>query len=161
MKFVPTIRSAIKRDAPYLLDIDIKSYDHAWLPEDWGLVWEDQDSSIWVAIVYGQPVGFIVTEREDYEGKLLNHIYKIAVKGQFRGSNIGRMLLARAYQEAKETGMNYLSIAVPMSMTLEKNPRYCLPWLQKMEFKAVDTLPNNTSLWGQKEDIIIFEFKVK
>jgi ribosomal protein S18 acetylase RimI-like enzyme len=160
MKIVPTIRPAIKRDAPYLIDIDVKCYDHAWLKDDWSIVWDDPDTTILVAVVYGQPVGFIVTEREDHEGRLLNHIYKVAVKEQFRGNNLGKLLLAKAYEEAKREGLQYLSLAVPMSLTLLSSPRYCLPWLTKMGFQAVDTLPENTMLWGQKEDVIIFEFEV-
>jgi ribosomal protein S18 acetylase RimI-like enzyme len=161
MKFVPTIRPAIERDAPYLIDIDIKCYDHAWLNEDWALVWGDKDSSILVAVVYGQPVGFIVTEREEYEGRLLNHIYKVAVKEKFRGNNVGKKLLAAAYEEARKSGMQYLSMSVPASMTLEGNSRYCVPWIQKMGFAAVETLPDNTMLWGQTEDVIVFEFKIQ
>jgi ribosomal protein S18 acetylase RimI-like enzyme len=160
MKVVPTIRRAIERDAPYLVDIDIKCYDHAWLDEDWALVWEDTDSSILVAVFYGQPIGFIVTEREEYNNRLLNHIYKVAVKEKFRGNNIGRMLLAAAYDEAKRAGMEYLSMSVPESMTRESNPRNCVRWIQKMGFLAVETLPENTMLWGKKEDVIVFEFKV-
>lgn len=161
MKFVPVIRKAGPRDAKFLIDIDIKSYEHTWLPEDWALAWEDQDTSIHVAVVYGTPVGFMVTEREEHDDKLLNHIYKIAVKEQFRGNNVGRKLLAVAYEEAKEHGMNYLSIAVPESMTHEDNPRYCLPWLVKMGFKATGVVKEGTSLWGTKEDIFVFEYEVK
>ena len=161
MKFVPAIRHAVERDAQFLIDIDVKSYDHAWLPEDWALAWEDPDTSIHVATHYGTPVGFMVTEREDHGGKLLNHIYKIAVKEQFRGSNVGKKLLSRAYEEAKEFGMQYLSLAVPETMTHQDNPRYCLPWIEKMGFKATELIKDGTTLWGVKEDIIVFIFEVK
>lgn len=161
MKFVPTIREAVERDAKFLIDIDVKSYEHTWLPEDWSLAWDDEDTSIYVAVVYGTPIGFMVTEREEYDGKLFNHIYKIAVKQTYRGHNVGRMLLARAYEEAKQHGMQYLSIAVPETMTHEKNPRYCLPWLIKMGFKATGVMREGTALWGTKEDIFVFEYEVK
>ena len=56
--------------------------------------------------------------------------------------------------------MEYLSMSVPESMTRESNPRNCVRWIQKMGFLAVETLPENTMLWGKKEDVIVFEFKV-
>ncbi len=160
MKFVPAIRPAIKTDAPYLIDIDVKSFDHAWLDDDWAIVWDDQDASIYVATVYGNPIGFMATERQEHNGKLLNHIYKVAVKEQFRGNNVGRMLLAHAYEEAKQSGMSYLSLSVPESMTVENSPRYCLPWIQKMGFVATETV-GTERLWGQKEEVILFMFEVR
>ena len=161
MKFVPSIRPAIKSDAPYLIDIDIKSFDHSWLDDDWAIVWDDNDASIHVAVVYGNPIGFMATERQEYNGKFLNHIYKLAVREQFRRQGIGRMLLACAYEEAKKNGMGYLSLSVPDSLLRESNPRCCLPWLQKMGFEAVETVTENEFIWGQKEDVILFMFKVK
>lgn len=161
MKFVPTIRHAVERDAPYLVDIDVKCYDYAWLDDDWSLLWDDTSISILVAIVYGQPVGFIVTEREEHEGQLLNHIYKVAVKDKFRGNNVGKKLLAAAYEEAKRAGMEYLSLAIPESMTRVDNPRYCVPWIQKMGFTATETLHDEITTFGVKEDVILFKFKVR
>ncbi len=161
MKFVPTIRPAIERDAPFLVDIDVKCYDYAWLDEDWGIVWDDKDTSVHVATVYGTPVGFAVTERIEQKDRPTNHIYKIAVKEQFRGNNVGRMLLAVVYDEAQKLGMKYLTLAAPATATIKGHPRYCLPWIEKMGFKAVQILHDDLSLWGHKEDIIIFQFEVK
>ena len=161
MNFVPTIRPAIARDAPYLVDIDIKCFEHSWLDEDWAYIWDFGDANIHVALVYGNPIGFMVTERQLYKEQYLNHIYKVAVREQFRGHNVGKLLLARAYEEAKQCEAEYLSMSVTESMLSKNNPQYCLPWITKMGFKAVETLHEGTSLWGQKEDVIMFTFEVQ
>lgn len=161
MKFVPTIRPAIQSDAPYLIDIDVKCFDHSWLDEDWAFIWEDGDANIHVSLVYGNPIGFMVTERQVYNDKRLNHIYKVAVREQFRGNNLGKLMLAKAYNEAKMYESQYLSMSIPESMLTKESPRYCLPWIEKMGFKAVETTHESTALWGQKEDVIMFTFEVQ
>ena len=161
MNFVPTIRPAEERDAPFLIDIDVKCFEHSWLNEEWSLIWNDNNASVFVACVYGNVVGFMATERQVYqEGFLLNHIYKVAVRENFRGHNLGKKLLAYAYDEAINNKMDYLSMSVPASMTVEGHPRYCVPWINKMGFKAIETLENTEFVYGQKEEVILFMLEV-
>lgn len=157
MKFVPSIRAARDDDAPYLQDIDIKCFEHTWLPDDWGILWESKTANVLVGCHYGTPVSFLAWELHEYKDLPALHVYKVAVKPLFRGNNCGKHLLANAYELLVKTGdVRYITIPVPESMTVGEPPKNCVGWLHKLNFKGTSIVDTQERLYGAAEDVILF-----
>ncbi len=91
------IRATTERDAHYLLDIDIKCFDYAWLPEDWRNL--AKTCLACVATWNGTPIGMVIFANNQLGGV---DIEKIAVKPPYRNQGIGRRLLRNCALYARE-----------------------------------------------------------
>ena len=157
MKFVPDIRAARNGDEHYLYDIDIKCFEHTWLPDEWGILWESEAANVMVACYYGTPIGFLAWERHVHNDQPALHMYKVAVKPVYRGNNVGKHMLAYAYEVANHFKLRYLTIPVPLSMTIGDPPKNCVGWLVgKMNFQADKIVEAKECLYGSDEDVILF-----
>lgn len=159
MNLVPEIRLAQPRDTRHISDLDVKCFDFSWTEEEWKLL-DEESTFILVACVYGTPVGMLVCDLQEFKGRELLHIYKVCVGKKFRGKNIGKRLLAHAYEMAIGVDADALAISVPESMTRKNSPTDCSGWLAKMHFKAVCILEDKVWLYGQEEDVIMFVFSI-
>lgn len=159
MNSVLDIRSAQPKDIQHLRDLDVKCFDYCWTDEDWKAL-DSEYSTVIVACAHGTPIAMLVCDEQEFKGRKLLHIYKVCVKPQFRGKNLGKKLLARAYEIAKMISADALAISVPESMTRPENSTNCVGWLKKMGFFAACILEEKDWLYGQEEDVILFVFNI-
>lgn len=160
MKFNTTVRLAQADDIKYLVDLDVKCFEHAWLPDEWKSAWEKKEIAIYVSSIYNTPVGMMVLEEQKYEEKSLLHIYKLAVHKLHRNKRVGKEMLACAFDIALKANDDYLSISVPESLTDPSNPANCLDWLHKMGFRS-HKIEGKERLYGREEDVFLFLLSVK
>jgi len=146
------IRATTERDAHYLLDIDNKCFDYAWLPEDWRQV--AKDCLACVATWNGTPVGMVIFTSNRNRGV---EIVRIAVKAPYRNQGIARRLLRNCVLYAREIGAIELLMLVPESRLRPGDPDDLSQWLIKLGFRAeVPLLKNWFKFYGEWEDGVLF-----
>ena len=149
-------RAAEERDAHYLIDIDIKCFDYAWMPEDWR-----QASKTCVGTVatwYGTPIGmaiFAKTEAGDIE------IVKIAVKKPYRNRGVASQLLLNCAIYAREIHIPRMVMLVPEGRLRPGEPDDISTWLTKLGFRAqAPLLRDYFTFYGQAEDGVLFSLPI-
>jgi GNAT superfamily N-acetyltransferase len=150
------IRASNEQDAHYLLDIDIKCFDYAWLPKDWRRI--AQDCMACVATWRGTPIGMVVF-RNNRQGDV--EIEKVAVKAPFRHQGIGRRLIHNCAMFAREIGAIELLMLVPEGRLRPGEPDDISGWLTKLGFRAeVPLLRDYFTFYGQPEDGVLFSHPI-
>lgn len=160
MKYVPSIRSAQPEDADCLQLLDVKCFEHTWLPRDWKNLWGNDSSEIFVGCLSVTPISFAACELSDLDGIPILHVYKVGVLPMYRGSNIGKHLLAAAYDIGVKAKVKYLTIPIPESLTCGEPPKNCIGWLKKMGFKSNRIMDDKEIMYGQKEDVYLFTYEL-
>lgn len=150
------VRPTTERDAHYLLDIDIKCFDYAWLPDDWRAA--AKDALACVATWNETPVGMVIFSYNNYGGV---EIEKIAVKAPYRHHGIARRLLYNCALYAKEIGALELLMVVPESRLRPGDPDDISAWLLKLGFRAsLPLLKNWFVFYGKPEDGVVFSLPI-
>lgn len=150
------IRASSERDAHYLLDIDIKCFDYAWLPEDWRQV--AKNCLACVATWQGTPIGMVIFGNNHCGGV---DIVKIAVKPPHRNQGVARRLLYNCALYAREIGATELLMLVPEGRLRPNEPDDISNWLTKLGFRAeVPLLKDYFTFYGQAEDGVLFSLPI-
>ncbi len=145
-------RAATERDAHYLLDIDIKCFDYAWMPEDWRKV--SLNCVACVAVWNDAPIGMAIFARTN-EGDV--EIVKIAVKEPFRNQGIGRHLINNCVLYAREINAPSLVMIVPEGRLRPGDPDDLSRWFPRLGFRARSPLlKDRFSFYGKTEDAVLF-----
>ena len=149
-------RAAEERDAHYLIDIDIKCFDYAWMPEDWRQV--SKTCVACVATWCGTPVGMAIFAKTP-EGDV--EIVKVAVKSCYRNRGIARRLLYNCALYARETHAPRLLMLVPESRLRPGERDDISAWLTKLGFRAgIPLLRDYFTFYGQPEDGVLFSLPI-
>ena len=146
------LRGAGLADANELFDIDMKCFQDAWTPEDWGDLLHSGVHGISVVTYFGVCVGAVVFSRVDNSV----HILKLAVKVTHRKAQVSRMLLRAVVTFAHSKGVSRLFFIVPESM-IYPGPTYMAQWALKVGF--ICELPfvrNQFPGYGDAEDGVRF-----
>jgi ribosomal protein S18 acetylase RimI-like enzyme len=143
-------------DAHYLIDIDIKCFEHAWTPEEWR---ETSETSLGaVATWHGVPIGMSISRRS-LEGDV--EVVKVGVKPPYRNNGIGRHLLQNCILHARDIMATRLFTIVPESAIAPGQPQDLSTWLSKLGFRAEKPLlRNHFYSYGQSEDGVTFSMPV-
>jgi len=139
-------RTAKEHDAPFVLDIDTKSFDYYWTVDQWSAIWQARGMCI---LVIGEPpVGFCVINEDEVNGVKAMHIPKLAVREMSRGGGLGRRLLASVYTVCQKERIELMAASVPVF-----NVAGCT-WMKKMGFDAVGM--RTETINGRDEDVWLF-----
>jgi ribosomal protein S18 acetylase RimI-like enzyme len=149
-------RASTERDAHYLIDIDLKCFDYAWLPEAWRQV--SKTCVACVATWNETPIGMAIfgkTPDGDVE------ILKVAVKPAYRNQGIAQHLLYNCALYAREVHAFRLIMVVPEGQLRPGEPGDISDWLTRLGFRAqVPLLKDYFVFYGQAEDGVIFSFPI-
>lgn len=150
------IRATTERDAHYLIDIDIKCFDYAWLPEDWRRI--SKDCLACVATYRETPIGMVIFSDNHFGGI---EIEKIAVKPSFCNQGVASQLLFNCALYAREIGDTELIMVIPESRLRPGEPDDLSVWLRRKGFRAeVPLLKNYFTFFGQPEDGVLFSVNI-
>jgi ribosomal protein S18 acetylase RimI-like enzyme len=146
------IRATTEKDAHYLLDIDIKCFEYAWLPDDWRKA--GKNCLACVATWNGTPIAVVIFSNNQCGGI---DIAKIAVKAAYRNQGIARRLLYNCALYARETGAVELLMLVPESRLRPGEPDDISRWLMRLGFRAeVPLFKDWFEFYGEREDGVLF-----
>jgi ribosomal protein S18 acetylase RimI-like enzyme len=151
------VRGANPNDTNYLLDIDIKSFENPWSPEEWQSLGIQRDMCISVATHFGTPVGFAVFKLDQRDVV----IQKLAVKPVARRQGVSRRLLDAANQYARDNSAEWLRLTIPESAIYPDHPNSLIDWLKAAGFKAITPfVKNHFTTFGNHEDGVQFISKL-
>lgn len=146
------LRGAGLADANELVDIDMKCFQDAWTPEDWGDLLHSGTHGLSVVTYFGVCVGAVVFTRVDNAIQIL----KLAVKVTHRKAQVSRMLLRSVVTFAHGKGVSRLFFIVPESM-IYPGPTYMAQWALRVGFKVeMPFLRNHFSAYGDAENGVRF-----
>ncbi len=149
-------RPSCSDDAHYLIDIDLKCFDFAWLPEDWRQV--SKDSFACIATWNKTPIGMVVFARTMYNDI---EILKIAVKPSYRRCGIASRLLFHCILYGREIHAPHVLMVVPESRLNPGEPDDLSQWLVHRGFRAqVPLLRDYFTFYGRPEDGVIFTLPI-
>lgn len=149
-------RASEPKDAHYLLDIDIKCFDYAWLPSEWRIV--AQHCVACVATWNGTPIGMAIFGK-NADGDV--QVVKLAVKPAYRHRGIATGLMRNCALYAREIHAPRLVLLVPESWLCPGQPGDISGWLVKLGFRAhKPLLRNQFTFYGQSEDGVLFSLPV-
>ena len=149
-------RASTEKDAHYLLDIDLKCFDYAWLPEDWRAI--SKACYGCVATWNETPIGMAIFGQTPY-GNV--EILKLAVKSSYRNRGIGSRLVFNCLLYAREIHALRLLMVVPEGQLRPGEPGDISSWLKHRGFRAqVPLLRNYFTFYGQPEDGVVFSLPV-
>lgn len=151
------VRRATSDDDQYVHKLDVTYLEHYWLPDDWQRH-ASNEGFIFVGTANHVPVATLVCDLQEFENEKLVHIYKVIVDKRFRGNNLGKKLLAVAYELGLHYSCTQLAISVPHHMTVDEGN--CVGWLDKMGFRATKVLPP-IDRDGEPEDVYLFTRKIE
>jgi ribosomal protein S18 acetylase RimI-like enzyme len=151
------VRRADSDDEQYVYKLDVTYLEHYWLEEDWQRH-AANEGFVFVGTANRVPVSVLVCDLQEFDGEKLVHIYKVIVDKRFRGNNLGKKLLAIAYELGLHYGCTQIAISVPHHMTVGENN--CVGWLNKMGFQATKVLPPVLRA-GEPEDVYLFTRKIE
>jgi ribosomal protein S18 acetylase RimI-like enzyme len=115
--------------APYLKDIDVKSYEYPWLDE-----WGQLNRYVIRGAIRQDGKDFRVVAFYAVKPGVVCTIHKLAVRPHFRGQGIGKELLADLEKSCKEWG-------VSMEALLHEENVYGLNWARRQGFTAIGIKP--------------------
>jgi len=127
------------------MDIEIKSYEFPLAHENWRVYLTSPEVEVLVACVEAAPVGHIVLAME-------GTILRLAVKPDFRRTNIGTRLLSRATDAAREFGLDMLQIVVPEVHCCPGHPDDVSAFLMANEYTATAIIEDYIFMYGQYID---------
>lgn len=158
---IQTIREARDGDKHYLKQLDLRCFDNVYDAETWKLLIEDRQTHVWLGCNRLTPISFMVLERQLCEhigdDKWSMHIHKLCVSERFRNRGVGTRLIAHAHTRAAQAGVNWITGTVPEWMVNDKeDPRYCLDWIKRFNFKAIGTLDEKIQMYGKDNVLYIF-----
>lgn len=151
-----TIRATTVHDSHYLIDIDLKCFEHPWSPDQWREV--SQTCTGLVATVNDTPVAMAISRRT-VDGDM--EIVRIGVKEACRRQGISRALIGNLLLNAKDTMANRLLMVVPERSLQPGQPDDLSQWLTKLMFRAnKPMIPNHFYHYGEWEDGVIFSLAI-
>jgi len=124
------IRFANGLDMPYLLDIDLKSFDEEFGPEMWEMLGDI--GTIRVAASANEPVGFAIYQH-DAESLFIN---RLAVKKDRRRQGVGSSLINDCMTFAKDNKIPLIETRVPECWCCPGQPQDATMFLKAVGFKA-------------------------
>lgn len=146
------VREARTEDSNDLMDIDIKCFDNPWTGDDWSGFNRNAGTLVYVAAVFGTPIGFIVFQTDQKLKQV--EILKIAVKDSGRQQGASRQLLMIAEDFAIGRKAPTLTIVVPES-SLYTGPLG--KWLTATGFQGTKPfIKNRFVAYGESEDGVKF-----
>ncbi len=149
-------RASCQNDAHYLIDIDLKCFDFAWLPEDWREA--SKDSFACVATWNGTPIGMVIFARTMYNDI---EVLKIAVKPSYRKCGIASRLLYNCILYGQEIQATRMVMVVPESRLNPDAPDDLSQWLLRRGFRAqVPLLHDYFMFYGHPEDGVLFSLHI-
>jgi len=150
------IRQAKDSDAHYLVDIDRKSYEHPFEIRDWqSLAINCPEWDLCIAIVDFRYCGYSICE--DNRADRVMTIHRLGVIPNFRGRNIGSMLLHRLEYKAVAAQMKSIEIPLHETSCQGKNDPYDVTeWLIKKGFKCLRIEEALFQAYGKPMDGYIF-----
>jgi GNAT superfamily N-acetyltransferase len=149
-------RASSDRDAHYLIDIDLKCFDYAWLPETWRAV--SKTCVACVATWNDTPIGMAIFGKTP-DGDI--EILKIAVKPAYRNMGIARHLIYNCILYAREVHAFRLVMLVPEGQLRPGETGDISHWLCSLGFRAQTPLLQGYFIfYGQAEDGVIFTLPI-
>jgi GNAT superfamily N-acetyltransferase len=149
-------RAIERKDAHYLIDIDLKCFDYPWLPSDW----RDISNTCFgtVATYRGTPIGMIVFKVGCY-GDI--EVLKIAVKPTFRNRGIGKRLLFHAICYGQTVQASHLVLVIPETQINPGHTNDLSKWLSQLHFRAqAPLLRNHYRQYGEDVDGVVFTLRI-
>lgn len=150
------VREANLNDANSLVDIDIKCFEHAWSPEDWGRVLRTNDLSVHIATYFGTPLAFAVFDLQTNEVV----IHKLGVKPKHRLRGLSMELMAVVQDFARRRSVDNISVTIPESLVYPGDHSVG-GWLSKLGFRAMKPfLPGHFTSYGEPEAGVKFTLNI-
>lgn len=162
MNQLQSVRHPDGHDEQYIYDLDVKCFDDVWTKDQWDKIQKNPKAKVWLGCVHNTPVSLIVVEEiyfkpPDSDRKVRSlHIHKLCVKNPFRNRGNGTRMLAHIETQAVREKAQWVTATVPEWLTDSSDKRNCLKFITKYGFKAIRTLPNPVSMYGQKFDQYLF-----
>ncbi len=149
-------RPSYKEDAHYLIDIDLKCFDYAWLLEDWRAI--ANNSFACVATWNSTPVGMIIFSRTMYNDL---EVMKLGVKPAYRNHGLGSQLLFNCLLYGRDILASRIVMVIPESRICPGDSHDLSQWLSKRGFRAqVPLLHDYYTFYGKPEDGVVFSLPI-
>ncbi len=156
-----TTRLARPDDSTDCADIDAKSFEIAWTPEEWydlvrNSYKDDTDRTVIVCCYYGTPVGFAVIQTNKSE--ML--IQKLAVKEQWRRQKAASVLLEEIVMRAQDKRFKTVALIMPESFIYpgdDGQPTLAIHWAKAVGLRAIGPfVKDHFTGYGTTEDGVKF-----
>lgn len=162
----PLISTRLSRpdDAGDLADIDVKSFELSWSPEEWydlvrnmhNVTKDDIPRTVVVAAYYGTAIGFAVVKKMGKTG----FIEKLAIKEQWRRKGAATVLLQDLYERAQDTRCESVALIMPESFVYpDENGELsvAVKWAKAVGLKpTAPFLKKHFNAYGTTEDGVKF-----
>ena len=137
-----------------IYDLDIKSFDHPWTPEEWQTIANAHDEyAISVVTYWGSIIGGIVLR--DNGGTV--DIKKVAVRKPHRRRGVSRLLIDAGVTYANDKSAREIRLILPESHVVHMGSDNLGHWAIKVGFEPTKPfLKNRFTFYGEPEDGVRF-----
>ena len=150
------IRKYHPSDKPSVYDVYLKTYADGWSVQHWNSILSDRKRLVYVAIVHGKIVGFILLRR----WSLAVEVEKVAVLREYRNNCAGVQLMYAGVQLAVDNDVKYIFTVLPEYRVYPGSDNVS-GWLSLLGFKAKKPfIKDYCRVDGKSEDGVRFEYAV-
>lgn len=156
------VREAGVKDITTLKDLDLKCQIYPADPDLWAYLLTPATKGVYLAHIGHTPVGYAVCADIEILETKQKHV-RIQLFGslaRFRGNGVGKALLEKVEDLARNLHIKWVSAVIPEIHCLPDDPDDVSLWLRFQGFRAKRIVKDGFVMYGDKHDGFVFEKEV-